>query len=898
MGNPLVRTAGCTQPPEYPFDVAETSVIKRLKSGAEHSKLTLISAPFGYGKTVAMAELFRDVSLSNACALWVGLTQSGTSLDELMALLRDVLVRFAELQGEQRADLDTVSLVSRLLSTSSRVILFLDNLEFCTDPALPEFVNQLVFESSPLLTVFATCSGHVAFDDARARVEGRLLTVEADDLRLGPDDVREMLGASLCKVLHAPEIELIIEKTEGWPLAVRLMQIALERSDSPFETVARYSGADKDVAALLRSHYLQPLSEEMQELLMSLALFPQIQLKLIQDVLGGSKVVKQIEWLCENNQFLSATDRNQTAFKLHRLVRDFLLQEGLKRLDEKHRRDMLERAAEWARNNGNWKEAVEYALEARAAGLASRLLDELAQTWVGQRGQFAEYIGWVQRLRLLGAQLSIEAEYWYLWSLLFTRQHRAAYVQSELLWNRLGTDEDLAKSPERQSDFRKRVEEIKIGINVFRDQLGIAGREAMEWFQREGNRNEISIATVACTLALNALSNFEFTTARHALRTATTAVNTASTSYGSAWVSVLSALIDVYEGQFSQCHSSLTSAMKKVSDELGDDAPIMATMSLVAAQCELEMGNADQARSHLKVGLRGCDVHGLNETTFCGIDTALRLWDGTAGAEYSPEALSRCVGSLPDPINQIFGCFAVQRLLKLGRVEDALHHCERAGIIIDRDMAELAIDPVHQTEYIRELVSVTQLEYLYATKNLRRASSLCASLLIKAEQYRRRARTVELEIMSALLAMHSESSHTAVRHLARAIRLAANRRIVFPFLDRKQELAGVVARTKPKEWAFAEEHELEIFSLIRSVEAPPDHVSHTEGEEDCLFGQLTSRELELLRFVSTGFSNQQIAERTCVSLATVKWHLYNLYAKLNVRSRSAAVAKARAMRLI
>ena len=66
----------------------------------------------------------------------------------------------------------------------------------------------------------------------------------------------------------------------------------------------------------------------------------------------------------------------------------------------------------------------------------------------------------------------------------------------------------------------------------------------------------------------------------------------------------------------------------------------------------------------------------------------------------------------------------------------------------------------------------------------------------------------------------------------------------------------------------------------------------------CLLGNLTAREHELLELIDAGLSNQQLADHVDVSLATVKWHLQNLYAKLGVSRRTAAVAKARALNLL
>jgi DNA-binding NarL/FixJ family response regulator len=56
-------------------------------------------------------------------------------------------------------------------------------------------------------------------------------------------------------------------------------------------------------------------------------------------------------------------------------------------------------------------------------------------------------------------------------------------------------------------------------------------------------------------------------------------------------------------------------------------------------------------------------------------------------------------------------------------------------------------------------------------------------------------------------------------------------------------------------------------------------------------GPLSQRELEVLRLVAAGNTNRQAAARLFITEATVKTHLLNIYAKLDVNHRAAAVAE-------
>jgi len=66
----------------------------------------------------------------------------------------------------------------------------------------------------------------------------------------------------------------------------------------------------------------------------------------------------------------------------------------------------------------------------------------------------------------------------------------------------------------------------------------------------------------------------------------------------------------------------------------------------------------------------------------------------------------------------------------------------------------------------------------------------------------------------------------------------------------------------------------------------------------CKQGRLTRREKEVLYLVADGLTNEQIAERLCLSRHTVRAHLYSVFCKLGVGTRGAAVRYARQQGII
>ncbi|MDP3294784.1 MAG: LuxR C-terminal-related transcriptional regulator [Nevskia sp.] len=144
-----------------------------------------------------------------------------------------------------------------------------------------------------------------------------------------------------------------------------------------------------------------------------------------------------------------------------------------------------------------------------------------------------------------------------------------------------------------------------------------------------------------------------------------------------------------------------------------------------------------------------------------------------------------------------------------------------------------------------------------------------------AKQDGRIARLVELALAETTIAICSHNPQPAARHFVRAIGLAARRRIIRPFRDRAETIAGLVNETKATAWGFALDEERKFFfeicnGLPLTNSFLVDHLDQLQGDNP-LLETPTARELQLLSLIEAGLSNQQLADRLNLSVATVKW---------------------------
>jgi LuxR family maltose regulon positive regulatory protein len=204
---------------------------------------------------------------------------------------------------------------------------------------------------------------------------------------------------------------------------------------------------------------------------------------------------------------------------------------------------------------------------------------------------------------------------------------------------------------------------------------------------------------------------------------------------------------------------------------------------------------------------------------------------------------------------------------------------EKASHLIQQD-ALTAEDEV--IPYLREPEYLILLRLLLAQGDYGPALALSKRLLQQVEGANRMGRAIEILVLEALAYQGKKEPDQALASLARAFALARPEGYVRAFLDEGAQMAKLLhlARSRQVEAAYATELLSAIGETGGGTQAPAQN----------LIEPLSRRELEVLRLIEAGFSNQEIAARLVISIATVKRHISNIYAKLGVQSRTAAVS--------
>jgi LuxR family maltose regulon positive regulatory protein len=208
---------------------------------------------------------------------------------------------------------------------------------------------------------------------------------------------------------------------------------------------------------------------------------------------------------------------------------------------------------------------------------------------------------------------------------------------------------------------------------------------------------------------------------------------------------------------------------------------------------------------------------------------------------------------------------------------------------------EYHLSATDEVDYLSEVEHLTLVRFLFAQNKWADAVALLERLRQAAEAGQRLGRVLEVLILEALAYQAQNDPGQALVCLEQALILAEPEGYVRLFLDEGHPMITLLRTAAGR---LPVPHQTYVESLLAAYRREQENLHLSASIRQPLIEPLSERELEILRLIAAGMSNGEIAEKLVVTVGTVKWHLNNIYGKLDVRSRTQAVARVRELGLL
>ena len=380
---------------------------ERLDRGAA-SKLMLVSAPAGFGKTTLLTEWLAAGPAGRAgerLAAWLSLDRGDNDpvsfWTYVIAALRTVASGVGEtalalLHAPQPPAIETVltALLNELGAVAGDIVLVLDDYHVIDARDVQDAMAFLLDHLPPWLHVVIASRADPALPLARLRARGELAETRAAELRFTPDEAAAYLNEMMGLQLTARDVAALEGRTEGWIAALQLAALSMQGRDDVAGFIAGFAGDDRHVVDYLVEEVLQRQPEHVQAFLLQTSILGRLSGPLCDAVTGQGGGKAMLEALDRGNLFLVPLDDRRQWYRYHHLFADML---QVRLLDEQPGQvpDLHRRASAWYQQNGEPSVAISHALAAEDFERAADLV-ELAIPAMRRTRQEATVRGWLE----------------------------------------------------------------------------------------------------------------------------------------------------------------------------------------------------------------------------------------------------------------------------------------------------------------------------------------------------------------------------------------------------------------------------------------------------------------------------------------------------------------------
>ena len=897
MPTPLLTTK--THAPQTRRNlVLRPRLVKLLNTGLHQGRrLTLLCAPAGSGKTTLLTAWLERLDCPHT---WLSLDEGDndpihfiTYLVEALSKIDTQMVERVEelLQTPQPPSLETlaVELVNGFAESAPLCVLVLDDIHAITSPAIFDLLDFVLSNQPDCLHLVLSSRMDPPLSIHRLRAQGLMTEVRTPELRFTHAEMTTFLNELMGLDLPDEDIAMLELCTEGWVAGLQLAALAIRQHEDRHKFISRFTGAHRFITGYLIDEVMARLPAEMNEFLLQTAFLERLCPALCNAVTGSTESARMLHEMEQMGLFLVPLDDVRVWYRYHHLFAEFL-QQSLRETNPAVLAVIHDRAGRWFEQNGFPREAVRHAFatgdQERAACLVERYVPQTAVL-----GQVETVFGWFADLpqETLRAHPQLGLHYALALLLAGRTAEIAPYLESAgmiLPEQPLGGDETGQAGVENQMPFLRSLLLYAQGNQA--SSIALI-RDALERVPADSPSGQGDLLVLLGDLLSDGGDVLQ------AERVYVEALRRipADDRYDLLSLACRYRLAHVHmlQGSLHKAVDIANDALKTFQTHVATSKPALFVIGLLhrtLGAVLYEWNELDVAEDHLRLAIEFETASGFRPRGQ-PYDGLLQLIsyarDGDDDSRDAPEDITtrRAVADL------WFQSQNASCRVRLAILRGDLQQAAR-WVNADISMDDLAQAKAARIARIRVLVATGSAGR--RTADFEEARALLEPLLETAETGSQTHDLIVLTALQALVLQNLGRTTAAHNALLRSLELAAPGGYLRTYVELGEPMARLLQETSDSQNAphYASTVLAAFAHVPQDFETPPLLSLAAEP--------LTEREEEILRLISAGLSNPEIARELCLSVNTVKWYTSRIFDKLDVAKRAQAVDRAHELNLL
>ena len=905
-------------PPQLraPF-VPREALLDRLFDGVEQ-KLTLISAPAGFGKTTLVAEWVESLKLKVESAhkprlnlqssspqlathiAWISLDPGDNDPVRFWRYALTACREFGGDIGQPALAILTNSpeppfealltlFINEVASLQNRAILVLEDFHAITDHQVHETLAFFVDHLPDRLHLILTTRRDPPLALARLRARNELNELRAADLRFSLEETERFLQLAIPYPLPAEVVTRLAERTEGWAAGLRLVALALQRMKGQPEIeryLTSFTGSHRPILDYLVADVFSAQPEAIQEFLLQTSILSSLAGPLCDAVTGREDSAVILEQLERANLFLVPLDIGGQWYRYHALFAEAMQHYAQQRLGLTSLGQLAQKASGWYEKHGMLAEAIEASLYAQDYPRAADLIQQIIAPRLVQN-EFGTLRRWMEQLPEAVLQTHPAICMTFATAILFTSDRHSpetkAHLQlplqiSERHWQKEENDHRLGEVFAFHSLVNWLQRDFQQSFSYARQALALLPESDRQW-------RGISLIMLGVDEMLEGRLN----RARQTISEALALCEVAQNIYGTLDSMLLLGEVCYLQGELRQAAQIFRQVLSRT-----ENAPM-----------DRDQTSIRRGRSDLGLGMLAYERNDLEEAE----ELAARAVAASQGFPEedlladSPIVLAQVkfARGENDRAQELLEALIAQPnrpfLFRFPRVYQARFALASGDLAVVERWAAMVTpgDDIPPVQLEQEALVVARLRIAQGEAGA--AIHQLEGWLAEAEDNGRTRSEIEIRILLALAHAALGDRERAREALVQALALAQPEGYQRIFLDEGERLAALLQDILPEigDEALAAYARALLYTIAQEK---TQQAAALPPGSDLMIEPLSEQEQRVLRLLAAGLSNPEIAQELVISVNTVKTHVKNIYGKLGVNSRDEARQAARHLKLL
>lgn len=855
-------------PPLRSSLVPRPGLIAKLNAGLD-GRLTLISAPAGYGKTTLVTEWLQAGEHRVA---WLSLDENDNDprrfLAYLFAALRQVQAEIGQaaeamLQSPQPPPGEVIltALLNEIAAVTRPFILILDDYHVIhTPPIYQQLAFLLDHQPSQMRLVVITREDPFGLPLARLRARGQMVEIRQEDLRFSLEECADFLNQVMGLNLSPHDIAALERRTEGWIAGLQLAALSMQGRDDRPGFIEAFTGSSHYVLDYLIEEVFERQPAEVQDFLLKTSILDRFTAGLCDVVTQQKHSREMLQTLDQSNLFIVPLDQSRTWYRYHHLFAELLCQR-LHSTETLSENELHHLASQWFTAEGFLPEAIHHALAASDWEQAAELIGNNSVMML-RRGELMTLLGWLKALpdEVVYERPQLCRDYG--WALMLTGQLDAAAPYLDYAERASqGNDERLGQAMVAQAYLARTRGDYPRAIALSKQALELVAEDDI-----------LHRSLVTFTLGFALLNAGHFAEAEQALLEACEAARASGNDYARQTALGLLGAIQKNQGRLRRAAEFCQQALQEARG-----SPTAAQVQVFLASILYEWNDLDAASDQLTQAFNASQSIGnlAIQPDIYRIKAYIKQARGdSASARDVLTELHQLIQNLDSPLARaMVAALHADIALAQGDIPSASHWAQQ--------MTE-GVDPAA----LGVQYGLMQARLLLAQGKQVEAGKMLAGMYDSVSQTGLASSVIEVRALQALAA---DTPSDAIHFLQSALKMAQPEGFIRTFVDKGEPMKLLLERLK------SEGGELkEYILMILSAFGETGKASISQP----LVEPMSERELEILRLLADGLSNREIAEKLVISVGTAKSHVHHILEKVGGNSRAQAVAKARELGLL